>query len=130
ETVEEGLIVAGIVNVGVFWSVQETFRTDSIDRHEISTLRATKAEADAPAIGAERSEIGADIPKDFPGTKPGTSRNLSDQAGLVAKFHVRCSRGHLHALDRADGKLSRVHLALLVADGLSVDEEAGLSVIA
>ncbi len=130
EAVEKGLIVADIMNVFALGRVQEAFRAHTVDGQEISNLRVAKAQSQTATSGPERSKIRADVTKRSTRAKTGTSRDLRNQTGLIAEFNVRSSRGHLHALDRAGWKLGGIDLALLVANGLSVDQEAGLGMIA
>jgi len=63
-------------------------------------------------------------------TQAGAGRNIRNQTGLVAKLSLGRSGYDLHALDGADWKLGGEDLALLIGDGLPVNHEAHLRVIA
>src|SRR6185436_5182403 len=99
-------------------------------RKKVSKLRAAEAQPNTGAGGAERTVVRVDVPKDPTRAEARTRGDLRDEAGFIAKFDVRSSRGDFHALDGAGWKLSGKYLALLIADWLSIDDEAGLRVVA
>src|ERR1035441_10649386 len=63
-------------------------------------------------------------------TQPGARGDVGHQAALVAELGIRRAGHHLHALNGAGGKLGGKDFALLVANGLAVDDEGALRVIA
>ena len=55
-------------------------------------------------------------------TQAGARCHDNDQAGFVAVFGGRSAFNHLHGLHGISGKLVGENLALLIGDGLAVDE--------
>src|ERR1039458_1653266 len=74
--------------------------------------------------------VRVDFSEHPPRAEAGARRDVCHQAGLVAELGLGRSGDDLHALDGAGRKLSGEYLALLVADGLPVNDEADLRVIA
>src|ERR1700676_2390213 len=129
QPVEQGHVVSFVVESGELRSVQEPSASYAIDIKEISKFLISKAECNVAADAAERSVGGVDISKESSRSKSRPSGDLSNQAGLIAKFGAWCARSGLHALDGANRNLGGEQLALLIADWLAVDQEAHLRVI-
>src|SRR5258708_15064637 len=128
--VEDGLTVTDVVNRTEFRSIQEPSTTGPIECDEVPYFCISEAKRNAAAGGAKSSIVRFNISKRVSCPETRTSRNLSDQATLVAKFCRRRSCDNFHALNRAYGKLGGKDFALLIADGLPIDDKAGLRVIA
>src|ERR1039457_1415106 len=105
EPIEDGLIVALVVEGSELRGVQKTPGSETVDRHEVSKLRGAIPKSDTSTGRAKRAVGSIDVAKSFPGAEPRTSRDLRDQAAFVAEFGVRRTRGRLHALDGASGQL-------------------------
>ncbi len=128
--IEEGLIIPNIVERPELRGVQKTAATHSVDSQKVAECCSAIAQAETPSLGAERTVVRVDVPEDPARPQGGACRDTCHQAGLVAEFGQRRSRNDFHALDGAGWQLSREYLALLVADGLPIDDEADLCVIA
>jgi hypothetical protein len=129
EMIEDGLIVPYVMEGGEFGSVQKPPAANAINGKEITELRIAETDAHAPSRGAERPVRSIHITEDPTNSETGSGCYLCDEARLVAKFGVWRTGNDFHALDRADGNLRGIDFALLVADGLSIDNEARLKVI-
>src|SRR5258708_29177411 len=130
QAIKAGLVVAFVVERRQLWRIQKPPAPDAVDRKEVSKLSVAEAQPDAAACGAERTVVSVDVPKDSARAQARARGDLRDEAGLVTKFDVRSSRGDFHALDGAGWKLRGEHLALLIADRWSIDDEAGLRMVA
>ena len=70
------------------------------------------------------------FPKGMVNAEAGAGDGGGDEAGLVAELGAGCGGGELHRLDGVHGDLRRELLGLLVGDGLAVDIQGTLRVIA
>src|SRR5258708_1569433 len=128
--VEDGLAVTDVVNPSELRGIEKPSTTSPIKRDEVPYFCISEAKRNAAASGAESSIIRFNFSERASGSEARTSRNLSDQATLVAKFSGRSPRDNFHTLDGTYGKLGGKDFALLIADGLPIDDKAGLGVIA
>src|ERR1035437_10962974 len=128
--VENRLVVANVVDRRVLGCIEKSPAPNAVSRQKISELRAAEAQADAASGRPETPIVRLNVAKHLSRSQARSCRDLRHQAALVAKFGIGSSRGHLHTLDRAGGKLGREHLALLIADRLSIHHETGLRVVA
>src|ERR1700722_17993248 len=129
-TIEDSLIVPLVVECGGLRRIQKPSRPQAVESDEVPEFRGSEAEPGAAADAAERAIIGIDISEEPSRPQTRSSSDLRHQTGLVSKFDIRRSGGHLHALDSVDWKLRGKQLALLIADQLPVNEEARLGVVA
>src|SRR5260370_102841 len=129
-SVEDGVFVTDVVNRMEFRSIQDPSSSGRIERDEVPYFCISEAKRNAAAGGAKSSIVRFNISKRVSCPETRTSRDLSYQAALVAKFSGGCSGDNFHALDCAYGKLGGKDFALLIADGLPIDDKAGLRVIA
>src|ERR1035437_9206342 len=130
ETIEKCLIIPDVVEGPELGSVQKTAAAHAIDGQKVADSCGAIAQAEAPSSGAERPIVRVDVSEHPPRAEAGARRDVCHQAGLVAEFGLWRSGDNLHALDGAGRKLRRKHFTLLVADGLPVNDEADLRVIA
>src|SRR5579862_6589806 len=130
DAVENRLVVADIVVRTELGSVQESPRSGTIHGQEFPKLGRAAPNACGSTCGAERSIRGVHIPKEpwCPETRAG--RDLGDQTALVSEFRAGRTGSRLHALNGAGGELGGEHFALLIADGLSINHETDLGVVA
>ena len=130
QPIEERSTIANVVVRIKLRCVEKPSAPEAFYREKVAKLRCAKAEAEIASPSAEIPEGPLDIPEDPPRSKAGTSRDLRDEAAFIAKLRTWRPGGYLHALDGANGKLSGEYLALLIANWLPVDDEAGLSMVA
>src|SRR5205823_5599220 len=110
--------------------IQKPPASQTVDRKKVSRFRGSGAHREATACGAEGSVGGVHAAEGSSRAQSGTSCNRRHQTGLVPELGAGRSGGRLYALDGTRRELRREHLALLIADGLSIDDEAHLRVIA
>ena len=130
EAIEDGLIVACVVDGLEFRGVEETVATDPVERGEVAEAGSSEAKGGRASGGTEGAEAGVEAAEDTIGTQAGACGDFNDKAGLVAKLGTRVAGDEFEALDGAGGELGGEHFALLVADRLAVHDEADLGVIA
>src|SRR5258708_1413263 len=129
EVVEDALVVAAVVNRQALRRIQKMSRSNAAQSYEVSVLRSTDAECNIPSAGSERAPLGVDIAERLGHAQPGPAGGIHNQAGLIAILRIRRSRNQFHALKGDGGNLRGEELALLVADGLAIDEHQSLSVV-
>ncbi len=111
--------------------VQEPAAADAVEGQEVAELSRCRSPSRPCRRWCRKTRSPrSTLPKTPPGPEAGAGGDLRHQAGLVAEFGIRRSGDDFHALDGAGRKLRGEDLALLIADGLSVDHEADLRVIA
>src|ERR1039458_7763132 len=82
-------------------------------------------------VSRKRGGVGAgDIAKHARRAQAGACGDIGHQTALVAKLGIRRAGNNLHALNSAGGKLGGKDFALLIANGLAIDDECALRVIA
>ena len=128
--IEDGFVVADVVERSELGRVQKSAAAEAVEGQEISDFRGAQAQPEGTSDGAERAVGRIQVAKRPRRSQAGARGDIGHQAGLVAKLRIHRPRHHFHALDGADRKLRGEDFALLIADGLSVDHEAGLRVIA
>src|SRR5579864_2786014 len=130
QPIEQRHVVSFVVESGELRGVQEPSAPYAIDVKEISKFRISKPECNIAANAAVRPVGGVHISKKSSRAESRPSGDLSNQAGLIAKFGARRACSRLHALNGTNRNLGGEQLALLIADRLAVDQKTHLCVIA
>src|SRR6266567_3818672 len=128
EVVEDALVVTAVVNRQALRRIQKMSRSNAAQSYEVSVLRSTEAQGNIPSAGSERAPLGVDIAERLGHAQRGAAGGVHNQAGFVAILRIRRSGDQFHALQGDGGNLRGEELALLVADGLAIDEHQGLRV--
>ena len=130
EAIEDGLIVACVVDGLEFRGVEETVATDPVERGEVAEAGRAEAKGGRASAGTEGAEAGVEATEDATGPEAGAGGDFNDKAGLVSELGTRVTGDQFQTLDGAGGELGGEHFALLVADRLAVYDEADLGVVA
>ena len=130
EAVEQRLVVAAVVDVDELGGVQETVAAVAVGGQEVAHLGIAESNSHAAGDGGERAVGDIRVAEQASGAQGGARGHVGHQAGFIPELRPGRSGGQFHALDGAGGKLRGEDLALLIADGLSVDDEADLRVVA
>src|SRR6516164_4628881 len=93
-------------------------------------MLAAVGEVGVEAGGAEGSVVEGDAAVRRGDALPGARGGLDDEAGLVTIFGCGRAADDLEGLHGVGGKLVGEDLALLVGDGLAIDREGVLGVVA
>src|SRR5580704_15375976 len=86
EAVEEGLVIADIVERGKFRGVEKTAAADTVGGEKVAELFAAETDANASAGRAEGPIGGVDVAKHLHGAQSGARCHLGSEAGLIAKL--------------------------------------------
>src|SRR5579864_1957585 len=130
QAVEDALVVSTIVNGNEFRRVQKMARLDAVEGHEVSEFRAAPAQSRRASPGPERAPLRLNGAEGLRSAQTGARGAVHNQASFVAVLGVRSAGNQLHALERVKWYLGGKHFALLIADGLAIDDETDLRVIA
>src|ERR1019366_2052646 len=113
EAVEDGFAVADVVERREFRRIEKASAAYALQRQEVADLRISEAEPRRSARGAERAVGGVDVAKQARRAQAGARGDVGHQAAFVAELGIRRAGYHLHALNRAGGKLGGKDFALL-----------------
>src|SRR5579872_11809 len=129
QPIEERLVVSYVVIRQKLRRIQKAAAANAVHGEKVSEFRSSPAEAKIASRRSEGAVVGIHVAEESRGPQPGSGRDIRNQAGLVSELCLRCPGDHLHTLNRADRKLRRKHLTLLVANVFSIDDKADLRVI-
>ena len=130
ETVEDRSVIPLVMEWSEFRAIEETSAAGSINGEEVTETFVADAVRDVAADGSEGPIQSFHAAELTHCAEAGAGRNLIHEARFVAKLGYRCAGNELHALNGAGGELGREYLALLVADGLAINDEGDLGVVA
>jgi hypothetical protein len=104
-TVENRLAVADIVTSSELGRVEEMAGTHPVERHKISESLPNPNDTSPPVV--PKFPYRSKTSEHPPSIQPGSRRDLGHQAGFIAEFGSRRTRGDFHTLYGARGKLRR-----------------------
>ncbi len=129
EAIEDGLAVSHVVKRTEFGAVEKAPAAQGIGGEEIAELLAAEAEGGFLADGSEGAVLRGEAAERLL-AESGTGDGVDHEAGLIAEFGAGRAGDEFHGLDGVERNLGGELFALLIGDGLAVDGEAGLCVIA
>ena len=129
EAIENGLAVPHVVKRTEFGAVEKASAAQGVGGEEIAVLLAAEAEGGFLADGAEGTVLRYEAAERLL-AEPGARDGVDHEAGLIAELGAGGAGDEFHGLDGVERNLRGELLALLIGDGLAVDGEAGLRVIA
>ena len=130
KAIEDGFVVSFIVEGSEFRSVEEAASAEPINYEEISGFCIPEPEAGRTTGTPKRSVRCIKIAECSPRPETRAGCDLRDKATFVPKLSGGCAGCRFHTLNGSCGKLSGEQFTLLVANRLSINNEAHLSVIA
>ena len=129
EAIEDGLAVPHVVKRTEFGAVEKAPAAQGVGGEEVAELLAAEAEGGFLADGAEGAVLRGEAAERLL-AESGTGDGVDHEAGLIAEFGAGRAGDEFHGLDGVERNLGGELFALLIGDGLAVDGEAGLRVIA
>ena len=128
--IEDVLLISLVVHDDKFRRIKEAAAVERVGCDEVAPVLAPVSEVEVHIRGSKTSVRCGHAASGGLDPLTGARGHVNHYAGLVAKLGGRGTRKDLHRFDGIKRNLVGEHFALLVSDGLAIDREGVLGVIA